>query len=152
MQRLLHALKYKGHHEIGTRLGRVYGQKLLETGLYDEFDLIIPVPLHVSRLRKRGYNQSAKFGEGLGEILAIPCIDRAVIRTHKTETQTSKSRVSRWENIANAFTVKIPELIKDRSILIVDDVITTGSTLEACVHAIMSATPRDISVACIAEA
>ncbi|HTF21498.1 MAG TPA: phosphoribosyltransferase family protein [Chryseolinea sp.] len=152
VQRLLHALKYKGHHEIGTRLGRVYGEKLVEAGTYDGFDLILPVPLHVSRLRKRGYNQSAKFGEGLAEKLMIPCTDKLIKRLQKTETQTRKSRVRRWENIANVFKVVVPELVKGRSILLVDDVITTGSTIEACANALFSEGARELSIACIAEA
>jgi ComF family protein len=152
VQHLLHALKYNGHGEIGTRLGRVYGEKLMEVGSYDAFDVILPVPLHSSRLRKRGYNQSARFGEGLAESLMIPCTDLAITRLQKTDTQTKKSRSSRWENIANVFSVTLPELVKDRSVLLVDDVITTGSTLEACAHALLAAGIRELSIACIAEA
>lgn len=152
IQSLLHALKYKGHHEIGTQLGRVYGDKLLAVGMYSQFDLIIPVPLHISRKRKRGYNQSAKFAEGLAEKLMVPFSELAITRMHKTETQTKKSRASRWENIANVFSVSLPELITDRSILLVDDVITTGATLEACARALLGAGPRELSIACIAEA
>ena len=152
VQHLLHELKYRNHPEIGIQLGRVYGDKLCESGMYDDFDVILPVPLHSSRARKRGYNQAAKFGEGLAEKLRIPCTDEAMARLHKTATQTTKSRASRWENIANVFTVMIPELITDRSVLLVDDVITTGSTLEACANALLMAKPRELSVACIAEA
>jgi ComF family protein len=152
VQRLLHTLKYHGHHEIGTRLGWLYGEKLLEVGIYGGFDLVLPVPLHISRLRKRGYNQSAMFGEGLAEKLMIPCSDKVIGRLQKTDTQTRKSRANRWENIANVFTVRLPELVKDRSILLVDDVITTGSTLEACAGALLSEGVRELSIACIAEA
>lgn len=152
VQRLLHALKYKGHPEIGTRLGRVYGEKLVNAGGYEGFDLILPVPLHASRLRKRGYNQSAKFAEGLAEKLLVACTDTFITRLQKTETQTRKSRASRWENIANVFKVTVPEKIRDRSVLLVDDVITTGSTLEACANALISAGARELSIACIAEA
>ncbi|MGC3948249.1 MAG: phosphoribosyltransferase family protein [Chryseolinea sp.] len=151
IQHLLHQLKYKDQPEIGVRLGLAYGDKLRTVGIYD-FDLVVPVPLHISRLRKRGYNQAAKFGEGLSSRLMIPQADNALIRLHKTATQTKKSRVTRWENIAEAFQIAIPEMVMDRSILLVDDVITTGSTLEACVQALLTARPRDISVACIAEA
>lgn len=152
VQSLLHALKYKGHHEIGTQLGWVLGEKLREAGTYNAFDLILPVPLHISRLRKRGYNQSAKFGEGLAEKLMVPCSDGVMTRLQKTDTQTNKSRASRWENIANVFKVTLPELVRDRSILLVDDVITTGSTLEACAAALLAAGTRELSIACIAEA
>lgn len=152
VQRLLHELKYKNHPEIGIQLGRVYGDKLCASGMYRDFDVILPVPLHPSRIRKRGYNQAAKFGEGLAGRLSVPCTDDAMARLHKTATQTKRSRAGRWENIANVFTVRIPELVKDRSILLVDDVITTGSTLEACANALLLAKPRELSVACIAEA
>ena len=151
IQHLLHKLKYNNQPEIGVRLGIAYGDKLRTVGIYD-FDLVVPVPLHTSRLRKRGYNQAAMFGEGLSKELKIPHEDEALVRLHKTETQTKKSRVTRWENIANAFKIALPDIVKGRSILLVDDVITTGSTLEACVQALLSAGPRDISVACIAEA
>lgn len=152
IQRLLHELKYRNHPEIGTRLGRVYGEKLAEAGMDNDFDVIVPVPLHASRFRKRGYNQSAKFGEGLADMLHIPCTDAAMARLQKTDTQTKKSRLSRWENIANVFTVTIPERVRDQSVLLVDDVITTGSTLEACASALLAAGVRELSVACIAEA
>lgn len=152
IQRLLHELKYRNHPEIGTRLGRVYGEKLADAGMDNDFDVIVPVPLHASRFRKRGYNQSAKFGEGLADMLHIPCTDAAMARLQKTDTQTKKSRLSRWENIANVFTVTIPERVRDQSVLLVDDVITTGSTLEACASALLAAGVRELSVACIAEA
>jgi len=152
VQRLLHALKYKGYPEIGTRLGRVFGERLRDTGSYDNFDMILPVPLHVTRLRKRGYNQSAKFGEGLAEKLMIPCSDQTLARKQKTETQTMKSRASRWENMANIFSVVMPEAVKGKSILLVDDVITTGSTIEACAMALLDTGIRELSIACIAEA
>lgn len=152
VQRLLHALKYKSCPEIGIRLGRAYGEKIVEAGTYDGFDMILPVPLHPSRLRKRGYNQSAKFGEGLSEVLAVPCQDDVMARKHKTDTQTKKSKASRWENIANVFSVVIPEAVKGKSILLVDDVITTGSTIEACANALLQSGIRELSIACIAEA
>jgi ComF family protein len=151
IQHLLHQLKYKNQPEIGIRLGVAYGDKLQAVGIY-HFDVVVPVPLHISRFRKRGYNQAAKFGEGLSAKLMIPHADHALIRLHKTDTQTKKSRGTRWENIANAFKIALPDQVSGRSILLVDDVITTGSTLEACVRALLDAGPRDVSVACIAEA
>lgn len=151
VQHLLHALKYKGYPEIGTALGRVYGEKLRDVGWYN-FDIILPVPLHDSRRRRRGYNQSAKFGEGLAEKLMIPCADNVMARLHKTETQTKKTRVSRWENMANVFSVRLPEIVKSQRVLLVDDVITTGATLEACAMALLAAGAGELSVACIAEA
>ena len=152
VQRLLHALKYKGEADIGVRFGRVYGEKLKDAGLYAEYDTIVPVPLHRSRLRRRGYNQSAKFGNGLSEKLMIPCSDDVMERLHKTETQTRKSRLARWENMKDLFHVKLPDRVLGKRILLVDDVITTGSTLEACANALFAAGIGELSIACIAEA
>jgi ComF family protein len=152
VQRLLHQLKYNGHHEIGTMLGRMYGFELIDAGYKNEFDLIIPVPLHVSRMRKRGYNQSAMFGNGLAEVLNIPCVEGIVKRRRKTETQTKKTRLNRWENVNEVFELADPERIHKRKILLVDDVITTGATLEACARVIVQHNCESISIACIAAA
>lgn len=152
VQRLLHELKYKNHPEIGIALGRVYAEKMIGANLGNAFDMIIPVPLHPSRKRKRGYNQSAKFAEGLSERLAIPFTDDLMIRRMKTETQTRKTKLNRWENMTGVFAVNEPQIIQGKKILLVDDVITTGSTLEACGHALLNECCSELSVACIAEA
>jgi len=152
VQHLLHELKYKNHPEIGVLLGRVYAAKMIETNLSNAFDMIIPVPLHPSRKRKRGYNQSAKFAEGLSEKLNIPFSDDFMVRSMRTETQTRKSKLSRWENMDGVFGVKAPQIIQGKKILLVDDVVTTGSTLEACAHALLKAGCCELSIACIAEA
>jgi ComF family protein len=152
VQHLLHELKYNDHPEIGIVLGRVYGDKLMTFGYAQDFEVIIPVPLHPSRLRKRGYNQSAKFAEGLSEKLAIPFSDQIMSRKLKTETQTRKSKLHRWENMDEVFKVDNPSEIEGKSILLVDDVITTGSTLEACALVLLKSGIKDVSVVCIAEA
>ncbi|MEP6734355.1 MAG: phosphoribosyltransferase family protein [Chryseolinea sp.] len=152
VQHLLHELKYNSHPEIGVGLGRVYGDKLATLGYAKDFEVIIPVPLHPTRQRKRGYNQSAKFAEGLSEKLAIPFSDEIMSRRLKTETQTRKSKLNRWENMGEVFRVDDRFRIEGKSILLVDDVITTGSTLEACAQVLLQSGVRDLSVACIAEA
>ncbi len=152
VQHLLHALKYKDHPEIGVALGKVYGDKMVNAGFSKNFEVIIPVPLHPSRKRKRGYNQSAKFAEGLSEKLGVPFSDDIMIRKFKTATQTRKSKLSRWENMGEVFKVCIPESVEGKHILLVDDVITTGSTLEACAGALLHAGSGELSIACIAEA
>lgn len=151
VQHLLHALKYKNHPEIGVMLGKLYGEKMKEVGLYQMFDLIIPVPLHPSRKRKRGYNQSAKFAEGLSEKLNVPYSDKEIIRAIKTDTQTRKTKLKRWNNVEEIFRSNSNEIVGKR-ILLVDDVITTGATIEACAQVLLTSGCAELSIACIAEA
>jgi ComF family protein len=153
VQHLLHQLKYRNHPEIGVNLGQYYGEKMkTESDVCSHTDLIIPIPLHPARKRKRGYNQSAKFAEGLSERLEIPFTDDLLERRIKTETQTRKTKLSRWENISGVFGLKDPGSIKGKRILLVDDVITTGSTLEACSQVLIDQGCRQLNIACIAEA
>ena len=152
VQHMLHELKYKDHPEIGVALGRVYAAKLADANLQEAFEMIVPVPLHTSRIRKRGYNQSAKFAEGLSEKLHIPAIPDLMIRKNKTETQTRKTKLNRWENMTGVFDLRIAGSAKGKKILLVDDVITTGSTLEACAQVLINEGCSELSIACIAEA
>lgn len=152
VQHLLHELKYKNHPEIGIILGKFYAEKLAEVNLGGAFDLIIPVPLHASRKRKRGYNQSAKFAQGLSERLSVPFSDELLVRRLKTETQTRKTKLNRWENMSGVFYLNEPGIIEGKKVLLVDDVITTGSTLESCSLTLVNAGCSELSIACIAEA
>ena len=152
VQHLLHALKYKNQPEIGQALGRVYGNRI-KTSLSDSpFDVIIPVPLHKSKLRRRGYNQSTKFAEGLSESLNVPVVEDFLVRKTETQTQTRKSKLKRWENVSDVFDVTDPPQLVGKHILITDDVITTGATIEACSVALLNKLDCRISVACIAVA
>jgi ComF family protein len=151
-QHLLHELKYKGHAEIGIMLGKVYGQKLKDSSFPISFDGILPVPLHSTRLRKRGYNQSSKFAEGLSEIWNVPVLDRIVVRKIKTETQTKKTKLRRWENVNDVFDVIDDSNLIGKHILITDDVITTGATVEALANTILKKVDVKISIASIAVA
>jgi ComF family protein len=150
VQRLLHRLKYNNHPEIGDTLGQVYGEDLRQHYYDQKFDLIIPVPLHPSRKRKRGYNQSEEFGKGLSKSLGKPCVSDALIRTTKTETQTKKTKLKRWQNVSEVFQVAMPEAIQHKNVLVVDDVITTGATIEACAKILLEAGCTSVSIACIA--
>lgn len=152
VQKMLHQLKYKHHPEIGIKLGKVFGNELKQKGLSEAFDLIIPVPLHSSRIRKRGYNQSAKFAEGLGYVLNIPWDESISVRKTSTKTQTNKSKLERWENVKEVFAITQSDQILGKRILLVDDVITTGATLEACGMHLVNSGCAELSVACIAEA
>lgn len=152
VQHLLHELKYRNHPEIGIMLGNICAGILIEGGLNECCDVIVPVPLHPSRKRKRGYNQSAKFAAGISAGLNIPFSDDLLVRKQKTETQTRKSKLDRWENMNNVFGLATQGSLRGTRILLVDDVITTGSTLEACSEVLLRAECPEISVACIAEA
>jgi len=152
VQHLLHELKYKNHPEIGEVLGRVYGEQLSRSEVYQGIQVIIPVPLHPSRMRRRGYNQSASFAAGLSASLGIPYREDYLARKSMTETQTTKTKLSRWENMRGAFHIHQGAEIADKKIMLVDDVITTGSTLEACAEVLLAAGCRELGIVCIAEA
>ncbi len=152
VQRLLHQLKYNHHPEIGVKLGKVFGYSLAKSGYAGSFDIIIPVPLHPIRQRRRGYNQSAKFAEGLSTALDIPWNESISIRKGKAITQTRKSKEERWENVRDSFSIVNDSQIRGKRILLVDDVITTGATMEACGLHLINGGCAALSVACIAEA
>lgn len=152
VQAILHALKYKNQPDLAVMLGHVYGERMREAEFSKTFDLIVPVPLHATRIRRRGYNQSAKFAEGLSEKLEVPYSDDHMERKVSTETQTRKSKLSRWKNVDEVFCVRREKDIQGKRILLVDDVITTGSTIEACAAQLWKAGCSNLSIACIAEA
>jgi len=151
VQNLLHSLKYSNHPEIGVTLGEVYGHELLQAQYDQKFSVIVPVPLHPSRRRKRGYNQSEEFARGLSQSLNVPFTD-ALARTAKTETQTRKTKLKRWQNVSEVFRVKEEDQIINRDILLVDDVITTGATIEACAQVLLKEGCSSVSIASIAYA
>lgn len=147
-QRILHELKYKHKPELGNLLGRTYGRVLLET-LGSQWDVVIPVPLHPLKFKKRGYNQSERFAQGLAEVLSAS-VYLGLQRVKFTETQTNKSRWQRWENVETVFEVSSELAVVDRKILLVDDVMTTGATLAACANTLLDAGAQSIDIAVIA--
>jgi ComF family protein len=151
VQQLLHELKYNNRPELGVALGKIFGHELKNLGFDEAFDIIVPVPLHQSRKRKRGYNQSSKFAEGLSYSLGIPWSESVSIRKTKTETQTKKTKLERWENVKDVFSTS-PLLISGKRVLLVDDVITTGATVEACGKHMIDLGCQELSIACLAEA
>ncbi len=152
VQRLVHQLKYKGRKDIGIWLGARYGRILCNFAPFNTADLIIPVPLHKKRYMQRGYNQSEQFALGLALPMKIPVDNHLVARTRATETQTRKSRFSRYQNVREIFTVGNPGSFRGMHLLLVDDVITTGATLESCIQALSAIPEVRVSVACIAAA
>ncbi len=152
VQELIHNLKYKGHEEIGTVLGEWYAEDLKNIKLLQSVDEIIPVPLHPKKLKQRGYNQVTAFGEGLSSSLNLDYNDSLLIRNVYSKTQSKKNLLGRTEGIETIFDVVFTEKNYNKHFLLIDDVITTGSTLEACSRALMKIPGAKISIVCMAMA
>jgi ComF family protein len=150
VQHLIHQLKYNGKGEIGEILGRQYGYSLKNSRLFAGVDLVVPVPLHPRKKRIRRYNQSALFAQGLSESMGVPLLENGLERLVHSESQTKKSRLKRFENVKEVFAVGKPARLTGKHILLVDDVLTTGSTLEACSQKILELPGTKVSLATIA--
>ncbi len=152
IRKLIHALKYSGRKDIGKMLGELYGNILSESGFMLDIDIIVPVPLHPARQRKRGYNQSEYIAYGLSEATKVTVKNNIIRRIEQTGTQTKRGRYERWENVKGLFFVPEPQEVSGKHILVVDDVITTGSTMEACVNALHEAGEVKVSIVALAAA
>jgi len=150
VQNLIHNLKYHGKTDVGVLLGKMMGERLRASIPYQDVDVIIPVPLHHKKLKQRGYNQSKFIAIGLAEIMEAGFNDGNLIRSSFTQSQTKKSRYNRYENMLDVFKITLPEQISNKHILLVDDVITTGATLEACANALLNAGASKVSIAALA--
>jgi ComF family protein len=150
VQHLVHQLKYKGYKEIGEYLGRIYGRDLRQSPLFDGISAVIPVPLHPRKLALRGYNQAEWFALGLAASMQVELDITTLVRIHASETQTRKSRFRRWENVKEIFRITDTNRHAGKHVLLVDDVITTGSTLEAAGHSLLTIPGIKVSVASIA--
>ena len=149
LQHMLHGLKYKGRKEIGIYFGARFAKRLNATGWASTIDAIIPVPLHLSRIERRGYNQSQVIAEAMSSVLRIPALPHPLARTRNTESQVNKTRQERAENMRSAFAVTDNAAVTGKHILVVDDVLTTGATIEACATALLGVEGVKISVATI---
>ena len=152
LQHLIHQLKYNDQPAVGVELGQQYGQLLRGVAPYNTVEAIVPVPLHPKKQRLRGYNQAAKFAEGIATALDLPWSSEWLIRTQYTDSQTQKSRLERFDNVEHAFAVADPEALRGKHVLLVDDVITTGATLEACAKQLLKVEGLRVSVGAIALA
>lgn len=150
VQHLIHQFKYKGYKEIGFYIGKSYGMKLKDLPLFRDLDFIIPIPLHPKREKARGYNQAEWFANGLSDSLSVPVNTKALKRVIVSETQTSKGRYRRWENVKEIFTIGDTTGLEGRHILIVDDVITTGSTIESAGQVLSQISGVKISICSMA--
>jgi ComF family protein len=152
VQHLIHSLKYKGNRETGLYLGKLFGEDLIKSELFNSVDLVIPVPLHPKKRHKRGFNQSKCIADGISKAMKTTVVTNKLIRTIHTSTQTKKSRESRWDNVKNAFEVYGASTLENQHILLVDDVLTTGATLESCARKLLEIPGVRVSVATLAYA
>ena len=150
VQHLIHQLKYKQHPEVGIKIGKLMGNDLLQSKWFTDLDIVIPVPLHRDKERTRGYNQAAVFATGLALTLGITSSQENLHRTKFTSTQTKKHRFERFENVHQVFMIADKVQFKNKNVLLVDDVITTGSTLTACAETILEIPGTSVSIAAIA--
>ena len=152
IQELIHQLKYKDNKEIGFYLGAMMGKNILQSARFSDIDYIIPLPLYADKEFKRGYNQAEIICSGMSSVMNVSVLTKNVIRQKFTETQTRKHRTERWENVEESFAVKNPGALNGKNILLIDDVITTGATLEACAQTMLKIPGINISLATLAIA
>ncbi|MEQ1747336.1 MAG: phosphoribosyltransferase family protein [Saprospiraceae bacterium] len=152
IQKALHRLKYQNQPDIGVRIGWLLGNQLRQSPLYRDLDGIVPVPLHPQKEHLRGYNQSEKLAEGIAETLNVPVLKGVLVRVSISESQTRKKRMARFENVDEVFAVRRPDRAKGKHLLLVDDVLTTGATLEACGKQLLNVPNVRLSMATIAIA
>ena len=152
LQQIIHAFKYGSDRQVCIQIGSLIGKMIDNNQRINPVDVLIPMPIHKEREKKRGYNQASLLCEGINMVTNIPFNDCAVQRKKPTETQTRKGRSERWANVESGFYVCDKSIIENKHILLVDDVITTGATLEACGEAILKASPASLSIAALAWA
>lgn len=150
VQHLIHELKYKGNRDAGVFLGQELGKTIKDAPLFQDIDYLIPVPLHPKREKKRGYNQSMVIAHGVSEVTDIQIGADFLIRSVNTATQTHKSKEERWQNVKDIFELRHAERLEGKYVLLIDDVLTTGATLEACAH-LLSSVPG-ITISCATAA
>ncbi|OIR12110.1 DNA utilization protein GntX [mine drainage metagenome] len=150
LQHLMIELKYRNNKNVGFYLGKQLGYQLLQAERFNDVDALIPLPLNPKKEMKRGYNQATIICEGIASVFQKPILKTAVIRIQFTETQTQQDRVHRWQNMQHVFAVADKNLIEGKHVLLIDDVVTTGATLEACGNAILQVPETKLSIATVA--
>jgi ComF family protein len=148
----MHQLKYRGNKDLGVQLGRIMGNALKSSNRFNDINAFIPLPLFPSKEKKRGYNQAKVLCDGIAEIISLPVLSNVIIRPQHTETQTKKGRIERWKNIEGKFKLIDPASIQNKHLLLIDDVVTTGATLEACGNELLLAENVKLSVATLCKA
>lgn len=151
VRKMIHDFKYRGSWRYARKSGEWYGSELRESGFYSDVDVIVPIPLHIRKLLKRGYNQSEYIAEGISVSMGVPVDVRSVTRRRHTKSQTERTKNDRWENVEGIFAVRRSRALSGKHILLVDDVLTTGATMVSCAQAILDAVPDcRISIAALA--
>ncbi len=150
IQQLIHELKYNKQQQVGAFVGNWLGDELIESNRFNNIDFIVPVPLHKNKLKSRGYNQVTTFGISLAEKLNTTYTEEFLVKISSTKTQTKKLRLDRWKNVQELFVVQHKNTLKNKHILLIDDIITTGATLEACCNSFTKIEGLKISIACMA--
>ncbi|MEO7308778.1 MAG: phosphoribosyltransferase family protein [Chitinophagaceae bacterium] len=152
VQHLIYRVKYKGNIQLGFALGTMMGNAIVEAGWWDSIDTIVPLPLNKRKQEKRGFNQAEILADGIGSAMNKPVETVAVVRSKFTDTQTRKSRGERWQNVADVFDLVNNHALDNKRVLLVDDVVTTGATLEACAQVLLKIPGLTLSIATLAFA
>jgi ComF family protein len=152
LQHILHQFKYNNKKEIGTYFGRIVGEAICQSNRFTGIDALLPLPLFASREKRRGYNQAAVLAEGIASVMQLPVLKNSIERITATKTQTQKNRIERWQNISGKFKLKDKESVSGKHILLIDDVITTGATLDACANELLQAEGVQVSIVTLAYA
>lgn len=150
LEQALFAMKYKNQPQIGALLGQRYGHILQQAPMIEKIEAIVAIPLHPKKFKERGYNQSDAFAQGLSISLNIPLYARCIERVRHTPSQTTKNKIERITNLQGAFEVTRADLLQDKHLLLVDDILTTGATLSSCTDTLLAAGARQVSIATIA--
>ncbi len=152
IQSVIHELKYKRNPQIGHYIGQLCGENLRGSSFIADVDILVPVPLHPKREKERGYNQSLEICKGISEVTGIPIDSNTLIRKVNNKSQTKNSRFDRWKNVEDIFSITDSTAFQNKHILLVDDVITTGSTLESCAKEILKCDGARISIYAVGTA
>ncbi|WP_372746486.1 ComF family protein [Lutibacter sp.] len=150
IQQLIHQLKYKGQQQVGSFIGNWLAEEMLASNRFKDIDCIIPVPLNLKKQKKRGYNQVTTFGQSLSTVLNIPFYEHILKKKTAKNSQTKLIRLDRWRNVEELFYTENEFELANKHILLIDDIITTGATLEACYLALNTCKNIKISIACMA--
>lgn len=151
LQNIMHEIKYRGNTEAGLFMGKQTGIALQQSGRFTDIDVVIPMPLSNRRQQQRGYNQAALLAQGIASVIKKPIETGVVVRRINTDTQTGKNRNHRWQTMQHVFAISNSETIAGKHVLLVDDIVTTGATLEACGEIILSVPHTKLSIATVAH-